>query len=146
MRDLHGGGLPGAVAEEMLQLLKYLVRRTDDLESQLQQQAARTMRDRKAVLSALEVQGAAVNTIASRLGATTSQAVVKAFKSCENMAAAAKAASEHEQRSKAAAAPTPDRSSAADRSSTASGSSKRASFAGAASSSSLYGGRDPHEA
>jgi hypothetical protein len=131
---------------EMLQLLKYLARRTDDLESQLQQQAARTMRDRKAVLSALEVQGAAVNTIASRLGATTSQAVVKAFKSCENMAAAAKAASEHEQRSKAAAAaPTPDRSSAADRSSTASGSSKRASF-GAASSSTLHGGRDPHEA
>jgi len=37
--------LDGAVAEEILQLLRFLVKRTDDLESQLQQQVARCMRD-----------------------------------------------------------------------------------------------------
>ena len=59
----------------MLQLLRFLIKRTDDLESQLQQQAARTMRDHAATLSVLEVQGLAVNAVSSRLGATTGQVI-----------------------------------------------------------------------
>ena len=57
----------------MLQLLRFLIKRTDDLESQLQQQAARTMRDQAATLSVLETQGLAVNAVSARLGATTGQ-------------------------------------------------------------------------
>ena len=66
-------GMQAFVADEMLQLLRLLVKRTDDLESQLQQQTARTMRDHKAVLVALQEQSQAVNAVSSRLGATTGQ-------------------------------------------------------------------------
>ena len=69
---------------EALELLRHALKRMDDLEAEMHKQAARGARDRRAVQEALEVQGQAINAVASRLGATTSQAVVRAFKSSEN--------------------------------------------------------------
>ena len=102
------------------------------------EQAARTMRDRNALFSSLEQQGVSVNAIASRLGATTSHAVVRAFKSHDN--------EPRQPSGKSGASPAASRaprSSDQLRSSTTS--------AGAARSSSGVFGRgkgaaDPHEA
>ena len=88
--------MDGAVAEEILQLLRFLVKRSDDFESQLQQQVARCMRDLAQTLSVLETHGQAVNAISARLGATTGQSVVRAFKSCESLSLGT-AASQHDQ-------------------------------------------------
>ena len=95
-----GGGATTAAANaswlgddrgaEALELLRHALKRMDDLETEIHKQAARGARDRKAVQEALEIHGQAINAVASRLGATTSQAVVRAFKSSENLTGALK--------------------------------------------------------
>ena len=104
----------------------------------LVEQAERTTHDRNKLFTSLEQQGVSVNAIASRLGATTSQAVVRAFKSHDN--------EPRQPSGKSGASPAASRaprSSDQLRSSTTS--------AGAARSSSGVFGRgkgaaDPHEA
>ena len=76
----------------------------DGLDDELRKQAARSAQERKATRDALETQGAAVNAIATRLGATTSQAVVRAFKSAESIVGAKGAEPPSEPRSRSSGA------------------------------------------